>query len=96
MTPWLKTFLHKLVNIFTVRRVVGSSMEPNFKNGQIVKASSLLQPKKGRVVVVKVDTKEVIKRVSNVSGEKVFLVGDNASPHHNMTVQATQIRGVVI
>lgn len=60
------------------RRVVGASMEPKLKNGQMIISSRLyrtLHP--GNVVVVSHNGKEKVKRVERVNSEKVFVVGDN-------------------
>lgn len=82
--------------MFTLRRVIGSSMEPTFTNGQIIRVSSLPKPKVGRIVIAQIDTKEAVKRIAKISGDEVLLMGDNINPNHNMTVRVTQIRGVVI
>ncbi len=64
-----------------VRRVVGHSMEPTLREGRIVLASPLLPIGKGDIVVAKVEDREIIKRVSEVTNEGYFLRGDNKT--HN-------------
>jgi len=60
-----------------VRRVEGHSMEPSLKEGQIVYATPLLKVAKGDIVIAKPESKEIIKRVSQVSSGHLLLVGDN-------------------
>lgn len=73
-------------NLLIIRRVVGASMEPTFKAGQLVVASSLLKPKVGRVIIAESDGKEVIKRVISIDDDKLKLSGDNPHAAHNKTV----------
>lgn len=60
-----------------LRRVVGNSMSPSIRAGQIVIASGLNKYKKGSIVIAKVDNREVIKRVKSIKNNKIWLVGDN-------------------
>lgn len=96
MMLWLKTYQHKLNKILFFRRIYGTSMKPSYKNGQIVIATSLLKVKKGRVVIAKHERNEVIKRVSQIKNGTLYLTGDNKNIHHNMSVDTSQISGVVI
>jgi len=75
------TFLQKLKkpNIF-VRRVVGLSMAPTLKPGQIVFGYGFykkLDP--GTVVIVLHEGVEKIKRIARIEHDKVFLLGDNSA-----------------
>ncbi len=61
-------------------KVVGHSMEPTLKQNQIVLASSIpyffKKPKVGDIVVLK-RQKYIIKRISKIKKEKIFVEGDN-------------------
>lgn len=61
-------------------------MDPTLHEGQTIVASSLLNPRVGSIIVVRKDNKEIIKRVREVTEDKLVLIGDNAHPAHNMTV----------
>ena len=51
---------------------------PTYKDGQIVVVSSLITPCVGQVVVARLLTEEVIKRVRAITtGGKYYLEGDN-------------------
>jgi phage repressor protein C with HTH and peptisase S24 domain len=60
-----------------LRRIVGDSMLPNFKSGQVVVAIKKTNYKVGQVVVANYDNKEIIKRISKLSNNKVYFLGDN-------------------
>ena len=60
-----------------LRRVTGDSMNPNYRDGQVVVVSYLGKYTIGDVVVALVGRREVIKRISKMSDGKVYLVGDN-------------------
>lgn len=63
-----------------VRRVVGESMQPTYKPGSIVFGLRwLLRPRIGGVVVADLHGCEVIKRVSDINADGLFLLGDNSS-----------------
>jgi len=63
-----------------LRRVVGDSMLPGLKPGQVVWARRhFANLKVGDVVVVKHGGLEKIKRLKQIDGEHVFVVGDNAA-----------------
>lgn len=59
------------------RRVVGNSMYPTLQHGQIVCVHQLRNFKEGQVVVAYVKGREVIKRITRISGNQVYLEGDN-------------------
>lgn len=52
-------------------------MEPVLKEGQIVIATNLLRPRKGRVVIANVGSKEIIKRIVGTNGKNLNIAGDN-------------------
>lgn len=60
-----------------IRRVVGRSMLPKIRPGSIVMALKFLRPKVGDVVILRHDNKELIKRISELSGNGVYVLGDN-------------------
>lgn len=60
-----------------IRRVTGRSMLPSLAPGSIVFAFKSL-PKTGDIVVARQGSREVIKRVKNISQQRYYLVGDNS------------------
>lgn len=60
-----------------LRRVVGDSMQPTLRPGQVIVATRLLPLHRGDVVVAVADGREVIKRITNIDGDKFELRGDN-------------------
>lgn len=62
-----------------VRRVVGGSMSPKLRPGQLLLASPFrrhaVHP--GQVVIVEHDGVEKIKRVERIQNDMVFVIGDN-------------------
>lgn len=77
-----------------IRRVFGNSMEPTLKNGQIVIATNK-KYKSGDVVVVKQESREVVKRLS-INESKISLYGDNPNSARYENVAKGDIVGVVI
>lgn len=66
--------------LILLRRVVGSSMAPKLRPGQIIIATSLfrkLHP--GQVVILRKNNKELVKRIEQIDHDKVFVIGDNLS-----------------
>ncbi len=61
-----------------LRRVVGRSMEPTLRNGQVVVVSIFRNFLVGDIVVAQVNKREVIKRITDIRNGNVFLEGDNA------------------
>ncbi len=60
------------------RRVVGASMAPKLRPGELIVVSRLyrrLRP--GHVVVFEHDGKEKVKRIERVADNKLFVIGDN-------------------
>ncbi len=83
-----------------LRKVTGDSMNPNYRNGQVVLVSYLGNYSVGDVVVALMNGREVIKRISKMSKGKMYLVGDNK---HNSTdsrthgwIMETHILGKVV
>lgn len=68
----------KLSKLLIIRRVSGNSMAPTLKDGQIIIASSLKQPKLGAIIVFKHNNREKIKRIKSISNRKIEVIGDNA------------------
>ena len=63
-----------------LRRVVGSSMLPMLRPGQIIVASTNFKKlRPGMVVVLRKNNRELIKRIERIEGNKVFVIGDNLS-----------------
>lgn len=62
-------------------KILGHSMEPAFKNGDIVIASNIpyifRKPKVKDVIAALVKEKIYIKRVKNINNGKYFIEGDN-------------------
>lgn len=69
---------HFVKKLFLIRRVVGSSMSPQLKEGDMVVAVPM-QPMVGDVVVIKHQGLEKIKRISRLGRDKVEVLGDNAN-----------------
>jgi nickel-type superoxide dismutase maturation protease len=63
--------------MFFIRRVEGLSMAPTFTPGRIVFAWRLRKPRVGDVVIVRHHHLELIKRISQIDGDRVYLLGDN-------------------
>ena len=70
----LPAFLKPLV----VRRVIGASMAPKLRPGQLIIATSLIRKlRPGQVVIVERDHKQFIKRIERIEDNHVFVIGDN-------------------
>jgi len=82
-----------------VRRVVGDSMLPTLKPGQIVFCHEIRQFRKGQVVVAFVGDREVIKRIASIENGRISLRGDNegksTDSRHYGSVTDTKIEGTV-
>jgi len=59
------------------RRVQGASMHPTLPHGKLVVALRFKKPRVGDVVVVKHHRVEVLKRIHEIKGELMYLLGDN-------------------
>ena len=67
-------------------RVNGDSMWPTFVDGDVVRFEKILPDnfRKGQIVLVEHPFRNdfyLIKRISSVNGDKIFLVGDNPDPN---------------
>lgn len=60
-----------------LRRVVGDSMRPTYRNGQTILVGHTRNRREGDVVVAYMDRREVLKRITKIENGKVFLEGDN-------------------
>lgn len=82
-----------------IRRVVGDSMLPTLKHGQIVVAFPR-RVEVNRVVIARVGKREVIKRVVSVSARGIELAGDNPNnstdSRHYGPVDPRSVRAVVV
>lgn len=92
--------LKRLAKPFFIRRISGDSMLPSLSSGRIVFATSILKPKVGRVVVVKHDNLEKIKRIKSIDSNYLFVVGDNPSKstdsRHFGKIKSSSVIGRVI
>lgn len=81
------------------RRVVGDSMRPTLRPGQIVWASEIRTFRVGQVVIAFVEGREVIKRIIKLENGKVWLAGDNPDGSTDSRtygpIADTKIEGVV-
>ena len=63
-----------------LRRVVGDSMLPVLSDGQVVFGLKLKKPSLNSIVIVKRKDREIIKRVTKMDGDKLYILGENL-PH---------------
>lgn len=64
--------------MFLLRRVDGLSMAPAYGHGDIVLAVGFLKkPRVGDVVIARHHRVEIMKRIDQFDGDKVYLLGDN-------------------
>ena len=67
-----------MLNFVFLRRVVGTSMSPKLRPGQLILATPLFHRlKPGQVVVLRKNNRELIKRIERIEFDKVFVIGDN-------------------
>lgn len=76
-------------------------MLPTLKPGDRVLVSSVpylfSQPKTGDLIIFKHDKLNIIKRIVKISGEKVFLAGDNRSDSLEIPpIEKNKILGKVV
>lgn len=70
--------LSRLASPILLRRVVGDSMLPTLKPGQIVVAIRLTQRlKPGQVIIFERQGREQIKRIAQLRDGRVYVLGDN-------------------
>ena len=60
-----------------LRRIVGDSMLPTLRHGQLVLFATWLKPKAGDIVMVRHGGREKIKRIADMDDSSVYLLGDN-------------------
>lgn len=66
-------------NLICIRRVVGESMIPTLRPGQIVVALGFMPLRVGAIVIADIAGREVIKRVAAIDDVSATLLGDNES-----------------
>lgn len=72
-------------------------MEPTLHEGQLLLVSGLLRKKQGDVVVARVGTSDVVKRLAIKEDGQQWLKGDNDNKHHDIRVsEGVRIIGKVI
>ena len=86
--------------MLVLRRVVGQSMLPSLREGQVVVGWKFFKPEVGCVVIAKQSGREVIKRIKRIDNGKIWLEGDNKeqstdSRQHGY-VSPKSLRAVVI
>lgn len=68
----------KKPKLFMLRRVVGGSMSPKLRPGQLLFATPLFRRlRPGQVIIFSHNGKEKIKRIERLDEGKLFVVGDN-------------------
>ena len=87
--------------MISIKRVVGDSMMPTLKDGQLVVVSYFTKPRVGHVVVAIMHKREVIKRIACIHHNwQVDLRGDNPSASTDSrthgTIPLRNIQGVVL
>lgn len=65
--------------MIVVRRVLGHSMEPTLRGGDLVVISTSHEVRPGSIVMARIRGREVIKRVAAIDSEGYSLRGDNLS-----------------
>ena len=70
--------LPKKSKLVLIRRVVGGSMSPLLRPGQLLLASPRIRRlKPGQVVIVSQGGREKVKRIERIDRGHVFVIGDN-------------------
>lgn len=85
-----------MIKLLFLRRVVGHSMNPTLREGQIVVASSLFRAKTGDVVIAKVNGIEVVKRIKSSGFKQIKLASDARGHGLYATVKREDIVGKAI
>lgn len=60
-----------------LRRVIGDSMLPTLRPGQLVLLAAGRRPKVGSIVMISHDGVEKIKRVARLEATRIYVLGDN-------------------
>lgn len=63
--------------MFYLRRIMGDSMMPAFRPGQIVLACRTQRPKVGSVIIIRQNGLEKIKRLAKNRPGEIYVLGDN-------------------
>jgi phage repressor protein C with HTH and peptisase S24 domain len=79
-----------------LRRVVGDSMLPALSPGAIIVAVKARQVIVGDVVVAKLDSREVIKRVAGIDNDAYFLLGDNSEHSSDSRTKGTVVHDQIL
>lgn len=79
--PGVKALLRKRKRRILIRQIVGTSMLPTFRPGQVVVAIGPVETLEvGDIVVLRHGGKDKIKRVAQLKeSQEVYLLGDNPS-----------------
>ena len=81
-------------------KVYGNSMFPTLREGQEVLTFNWVKVKVGDVVVIRHHGKEIIKRVQQVKGDKIYAIGDkldeSSDSRHFGAIPGEQIVGKVV
>lgn len=78
MKSLLFSKLRKHPKVVMIRRVVGGSMSPKLRPGQMLLATPLFRRlKPGQVVIIEHNGKQKVKRIERIREDKVFVIGDN-------------------
>jgi phage repressor protein C with HTH and peptisase S24 domain len=64
---------------FSVRRVIGKSMEPTLKSGNFLLIKNKFKLTPGIIVIADVKNREFVKRVTYLKNNEVFITGDNTA-----------------
>jgi nickel-type superoxide dismutase maturation protease len=68
----------RTLSLVFLRRVVGNSMSPMLRPGQLIVATPLIRRlRPGQVVVLRKNDRELVKRIERIEFDKVFVIGDN-------------------
>jgi nickel-type superoxide dismutase maturation protease len=68
----------KSSKLLLVRRVVGGSMSPKLRPGQLLLATPLFRRlRPGQVVIINHEGRQKVKRIERIERDKVFVIGDN-------------------
>jgi len=54
-------------------------MNPTFKSGEFIIVSKYFKLQNSKVVVVRLENRDVIKRVTAIKNDEIFIEGDNSS-----------------
>ncbi|MDB5169132.1 MAG: putative peptidase family protein [Candidatus Saccharibacteria bacterium] len=61
-----------------LRRVIGKSMAPKLRPGQLILATTIIRKlKPGQVIILEKNDKQLIKRIERIEQDKLFVIGDN-------------------